>query len=395
VVLPKERVCIALEGGKPDQVPFLLECDYDYMAKAVGREPWEWAHADSLEQAKIHEARFMRHLSDLWPCWQGPSRTVLAQRKIVREGSNAYYLDLRSGRRFRIDRMGNLLDENGRPIALDGQGNPIEVRSWLASGGYRRSVETEADILELMGPVPPPQFWLEDGFLSNLEWLLPRYGDTYYLVFPLNTIFAEALDLFGGFEKGLIALYTKRRLFHQVLAAIVEWKKSRLRAGAALGAPGAWMTEYMAGTDIISPATYREFVFPYEQEVIREAHRLGLKVYLWYLGAVMPLVADIARLGVDALFPEQGRKGYEVNIVEIRRRVGDGLCLIGFNNERDLIDGNHQVLRQEMERQMRGAGKTGAFIMGTTIVTEEVSLAHVDYYQHLVGTIGAYPILSH
>ncbi|HUV89813.1 MAG TPA: hypothetical protein VMY80_09180 [Anaerolineae bacterium] len=50
---------------------------------------------------------------------------------------------------------------------------------------------------------------------------------------------------------------------------------SRLRAGAALGAPGAWMIEYMAGADIISPAKYREFVFPYEQAVVREAHRLG------------------------------------------------------------------------------------------------------------------------
>jgi len=60
-VLPRERVQIALEGGQPDRVPFLLECDHDYMAKAAGREPWEYIYADSLEQARIHED-FLDHV---------------------------------------------------------------------------------------------------------------------------------------------------------------------------------------------------------------------------------------------------------------------------------------------------------------------------------------------
>ena len=389
-MLPKERIQVALEGGMPDRVPLLLECDYDYMAKAAGREPWEWIHADSLEQAKIHEARFLRHPSDLWPCWQGPSRAALKQRRIVREGRNAFYVDHRSGRRFRIDRRGDLLDENGRPVLLDSEGNPTEARGWLASGGYPRAVETESDIPELLGPVPQPEFWIEDGFLSNLEYLLPRYGDTHFLAFPLNTLFAEMLDLFGGFEDGLVALHTKRQLVHKALESIVEWKKSRLRAGAALGASGAWMTEYMAGADTISPTMYREFVFPYEHELAREAHALGLKVYLWYLGAVMPLLPDIARLEIDALFPEQGRKGYEVDIVEVRRRVGNTMCLIGFNDELDLITGNQDALACEIQRQIEGAGRDGAFIMGTTIITEEVPVAHMDSYVEAVQRFGPY-----
>ena len=75
-MLPRERVQIALEGGQPDRVPFLLECDYDYMARAAGREPWEYIYADSLEQARIHEDFYRRHPSDLWKCWGGPPRRV-------------------------------------------------------------------------------------------------------------------------------------------------------------------------------------------------------------------------------------------------------------------------------------------------------------------------------
>ena len=393
-MLPKERVRIALEGGKPDQVPFLLECDYDYLAQAAGQEPWRFLHADCLQRARIHEAAYERHPCDLWKCWGGPSRAALRRREIVHEEGRVFYLNKKTGQRFEIDRRGDLIDENGRPLSLGWDGKPVEKKAaWLASNGYPRPVETEDDIAELVGPTPPPEYWIEDGFLSTLEYLLPRYGQTHFLMFPLNTIFADVLDLFGGFQEGLIALHTKRELFHKALETIVEWKLSRLRAGASLGAPGTWMIEYAAGADVVSPATYREFVFPYEREVVGEAHCLGLKVYLWYLGDVMPLLPDIGRLEVDALFPEQGRKGYEVDIVEIRRQLGDKICLIGFNNEQDLIEGNREALAQEIERQIRGAGRSGAFIMGTTIVTEEVPLEHMDYYIETVHQLGQYPSL--
>ena len=387
-MLPKERVQIALNGERPDRVPVMLECDFDYIAKAAGRAPWEWVQADSLEQARIHEACFLRHPRDLWPVWGGPSRAALQHRRIIREGDMAFYEDTRTGRRFRIAWNGDLLDEHGTPIELDSAGNPVAPGRWLASRGYARPVECESDIVELMGPVPALDHWTESGFFSNLVYLLPRYGKHFYLAFPLNTIFADALDLFGGFEEGLIALYTKPMLFHRVLETIVEWKKSRLRAGVALGAPGTWMIEYMAGADTISPRTYEEFVLPYQQEIAREAHRLGCQVYLWYLGHVMPLVPHIARLEIDGLFPEQGRKGYEVDIVALRRGLGDRLCLIGFNNERDLIEGNRQRLASEIARQIKGAGSSGAFIVGTTILTAEVSPDHVDFYLDTAHRLG-------
>jgi hypothetical protein len=391
-MLPKERAQTALEGGRPDRVPFLLECDYDYLAKGAGRQPWEYTHADCLERARIHEAFYRRHPSDLWKCWAGPSRSALRRRQILRQGERVLYLDSETGQRFGIDRRGNLLDDQGKPLFFRWDGRPVPQREagWLASSGYPRPVETEDDIVEMLGPAPPLEFWINDRFLSTLEYLLPRYGETHFLMFPLNTIFAEALDLFGGFQDGLIALHTKRTLFHKALEAVVEWKLSRLRAGASLGAPGTWMIEYAAGADVISPNTYREFVFPYEQEVLREAHHLGLKVYLWYLGDVMPVLPDLGRLELDALFPEQGRKGYEVDIVEIRRQLGGEICLIGFNDEQQLISGDREALSCEMDRQVQGAGVNGAFIMGTTIVTEEVPLEHMDYYIETVHRLGRY-----
>ena len=394
-MLSKERVRIALAGGMPDRVPFAMECDYDYLAVAAGREPWEFIYADCEERVRIHESFYQRHPSDLWKCWGGPSRSRMRKREIVLEQGRPHYLDKRTGRRYAIDRRGGLLDERGQAIALGPDGLAIDEREtarWVASNGYPRAVESAADIEELLGPVPPVEHWIEDGFLSTLELLLPRYGATHYLMFPLNTIFADALDLFGGFQEGLAALHTKRELFHRALETIVQHKISRLRAGASLGAPGAWMIEYCAGSDTISPAMFREFVLPYEQEVAREAHRLGLQVYLWYLGHLMPFLPDMRTLEVDGLFPEQGRKGYETDIVEMRRQLGERICLIGYNDEKQLIAGDRAALTAEIERQIRGAGRHGAFMMGTTIITEDTPLEHVDFYIETVERLGRYPL---
>jgi len=168
-VLPRERVRIALEGGQPDRVPFLLECDYDYMARAAGREPWEYIYADSLEQARIHEDFYRRHPSDLWKCWGGPSRSWLKCWQIVREQGAVFYLDTRTGRRFEIDRRGGLLDPHGRPITLNRDGEPVDGTAWLASDGCPRAVETEEDIAELLSPAPPPDYWV-NGLCSTGPW---------------------------------------------------------------------------------------------------------------------------------------------------------------------------------------------------------------------------------
>ena len=94
-------------------------------------------------------------------------------------------------------------------------------------------METEDDIVELLGPVPSLEHWVDDGFLSSLEYLLPRHGQTHFVAFPLNTIFADVLDLFGGFQEGLIAMKKKSRLFHKALEAIVERMRARSQRGEA------------------------------------------------------------------------------------------------------------------------------------------------------------------
>lgn len=391
---PKQRTEIALSGGMPDRVPTVLEFDFDYLVKISGLELWQYTYGDGLTRACMQEALFLRHPTDLWLCRTGPSIARQQQREIVRHDGQAYYLDKRTGRRFRLTAAGDLLGDHGQPVALGPNGEVYDKTGTNAplSARHPRPIESEADIVEALGPTPPVSYWIEDGWFATIQHLLPRYGEERFLAFTLNNIFAQAVDLFGGYEEGLVAMASNPRLFHRALEAITAQKLSRLRAGASLGAPGVWLISYYAGADTISPRSFEEFVLPYKREVVREAQRLGLKVWIWFLGDVMPMLPHVVAIGPDGLFPEQGRKGYEVDMAEVRRRVGDRMCLIGFNSEADLIAGRRAALTRGIAEQIEGAGGDGAFIMGTTILNAEVDPEHLDFYLATTREVGRYPL---
>ena len=94
----------------------------------------------------------------------------------------------------------------------------------------------------------------------------------------------------------------------------------------------------------------------------------------------MPLLEDIVELGVDGLVVEQPRRGYSTDPGEIRRIVGNGLCVYGWAPGWAMIQGDRQTISKTIETQIRGAGMDGAFVMGSTYLTNEVSCETVDFF---------------
>jgi uroporphyrinogen-III decarboxylase len=67
----------------------------------------------------------------------------------------------------------------------------------------------------------------------------------------------------------------------------------------AAGARFVWIGEGMASGSLISPALYRRFVLPYEQELAKELRRLGALSILHICGNIKPMLSDIAESEVD------------------------------------------------------------------------------------------------
>lgn len=104
----------------------------------------------------------------------------------------------------------------------------------------------------------------------------------------------------------------------------------------------------------------------------------------------MPILDQVMKLPMDALVLEQGRKGYDIDPVTIRKRVGPNFCLFGFGFENDYCIDNRAGLAREIRRQIEGAGRNGAFIAGTPIMPPNANPSTVDYYFNEVRRMGKY-----
>lgn len=366
----RERMRVAIAGGKPDRVPIAMVADFDFYCQAAGRPLWEFEYGDNESRAAIQRAARRRFPdNDFVYCWTGVSHQAAASRRVVMEEGQPFVEWLASGARTPI---------TPRPTAAVWHDRPGE--GVTSQSGYKEPITKESEIARALGPTPSAQSLVKAGYYDPLAYLRRDLGDNAYLSVSAHAIVPNSIDALGGFERGLIAMHDNPRLARTVVEQMALRRSAVIEAGAMQGADGAWIGGYLEGADLISPALWREVALPGHRIQVERARACGLQTLFWFLGDCMPLLEDLVELGIDALVVEQDRRGYSSDPAEIRRRVGTSLCVFGWNWELDFIHDRRERITHEVERQIRAAGAYGAFVMGTTYMTSEVSLEALDHF---------------
>jgi uroporphyrinogen-III decarboxylase len=347
-----------------------MVADSDFTAKAAGCPLWQLRHGDletRVELAATAHRRFPHNSFMLVAA--GRDRLTRESTRLVVEAGLPYIERLDTGERTPVS-----ADE----VAPDWD---IKGRQGITSrSGWENPPGTEAEIERRLGPAPSAEGLLESGVYDGVLALRRELGDEVYLGLVAHGIFPAAIDIMGGFEDGMLTLREKPGLFQALLEQLARRKAAVVEAGKHLGVDAAWLGGYLEGADLISPDLWRELVMPAHRLQVEAAHEAGLQALFWFLGDAMPLLHDLADLGIDALVLEQPRRGYSSDPIEVRREIGDAFCVYGWNWELDFIDDNRERITQEVERQIRGAGRDGGFIMGTTYLTAEARLDTIDFY---------------
>lgn len=375
--IPRERVEIALEGGKPDRVPIVPIYDFGYLTKCTGHDPREYVTASSAERIRLIEEAFLRHEVDGIFVHSGTTDEWANSHTI--EKCDGYWLvtNTKSGATHRLlpDGWGAEADGTQRPRAP-------------SHDGVSR-IQSADDLDRVVPPPPTEEDIAKSGRSGPLRNFVEKYPD-HHFSFQTGTPMVSAVGHCGGYVEALTTLATDRDLFKELVRRCAPHTLPVIAQGKKAGGRSAWFTSYYMAADSISPKDYAEIVFPFEQEVCQAAKEQGLYVLNWFLGDLMPILDKVMELPLDALVLEQGRKGYEIDPVEIRRRVGPKFCLFGFGYERDYCEFNRVGLSAELRRQFEGAGRDGAFIAGTPIMPPNAQPEAVDFYFAEARRIGVY-----
>lgn len=207
-----------------------------------------------------------------------------------------------------------------------------------------------------------------DDIKNKLNYEIQRIGEDGLL----QVLIRSPLDHRAGdaytTERMMMDYYEDRDLVKYILRRFQdEYTLRETRAFLEAGAKvifGSWY--YSSLSTGWSPQIFRELFVPLIKEHVELVHSYGA-IYEYYDdGKVMPIIRDLKDCGIDAFTtlcpPPMG----DVDIAQIKREIGDMVCLHGGVDLLHVIkEGTPQLIEQTVCKIVKAAGSRG-LILGTS-----------------------------
>ena len=360
----KERILDALSGGKPAVSPVAIDYMLLYLAERIERA-YVAAYRPRLErdgrvrpdpdedveiraQALLQAHGCFQEQDDWFQVSRIPIPEVLARRELVLEGNQVFEVNHAAGTR--------------RELLLDGE----EAKTEEMRQRFQRTSQLGLDKAGLLQELAQHResSRMARGNLRLVEILSGKMGDTRFLYTGESAPFWLLYDLLG-FEGTMTALLDAPKLVFEIMEVALEATLEYAQAFKDAGGHGIRVEECLVSADMISPRMYERFVLPYEERLFEQLRRMGLKSILYFCGDVMPRLPALCQLPIDALMVEESKKNFVIDIGEVRDTVGPDLCLLGNVDAYGILEKAAETeLAAEVGRQVRVAGRDGAFIVG-------------------------------
>jgi len=367
----KERCEAVLSGqslsGPPPVVPIY---DLGYVAKLSGGCSRDFITQGRDERIKYIEHALLRHDIDGNFVHIGTNNEFSEKHDLLDiKDSMHYYRHKETGEFFSMDEAGNKFGFDGEPVHM-------------MVSTFDSHIKRKEDIARVLSPPLTMDNVKKNGRYSPLEHLAKEYPDFHYssqIASPVIHVIQSC-----GYEAAMCMLLDEPDLMHEAVEYAYASECSRIELCKEFGARSIWLTSSFTGTDTISPACFREFAAPYERRLTEKAHELGLYVIYWFLGDMRGIMDDIGALPIDAILPEQPRKGYPVDIAALRNVMGRNRCVMSYTYETHFISADKQAINTTYEEQYELCGRSGAFAASTTIMPPDADPCAMDMYCEIV-----------
>ncbi len=187
-----------------------------------------------------------------------------------------------------------------------------------------------------------------------------------------NMHYLQAGQLMRGFQQFFVDLMTDRDLAHAILAKLHQAYLRRVEAFCR--ALGDWFDIAFLCDDLgtqqsglISPALYREMVFPYVSELVAAIKAHGKKVIMHSCGAMAKYIPFMIEMGVDALNPVQVSAN-GMNPRDLVREYGRDIAFWGggCDTQHALNASDPEAVRADVRRRLDEFGPD-AFLVFTQV----------------------------
>ncbi len=197
-----------------------------------------------------------------------------------------------------------------------------------------------------------------------------------------------------GISETMVAFYNDRQTFDRLLKIFGEYCQQVIKTVLELGAPVLWASWHNFGSAGWSPEIWREVFKPWIKAGIDLTHDYGAFYTYFDNGWIMPLLPDLAEIGVDIVCSLAPPPTGDVNLREAIQLVGDQICLWGYVDVIEVMyRGTPAEVRKAVRQAIAVAAPKGGFILGNSdSFMFETPQENIKAFFEAAHEFGHYPI---
>jgi MtaA/CmuA family methyltransferase len=147
---------------------------------------------------------------------------------------------------------------------------------------------------------------------------------------------------------------------HQLLEFCLDVSERYCLAQIEQGAHATSIGDSPSGPDMISPAYYREFAYPYVEKLIQRLKKRDIILAYHICGNATPIINDMVRSGADII--EVDQKSEQIPIKEAA--AGKATLLGPVDPSEVMASGTPQLVEEKCMEALKNLSPGGGFILG-------------------------------
>ena len=243
------------------------------------------------------------------------------------------------------DKFGTIwsLSEHGEPLPVEG---PIKGLNDLEGFDMASKVEQKD--------------------FAGVKYVIDRVGKDKAHFVTVADPFKILWNLRGGMENLFMDYVLNPQLVHGLARIATDYDKAAIDMAIRVGADVIFFPGDLAGelTTLMSPQHYREYVKPYQKEIVDHAHQKGVKIVKHSDGNMWPILDDLVEIGFDGFHPVQPQC---MDIAEVKKHLSGEVCVIGNIDCRDLLPfGTEKEVDKAVRETIGKAAPGGGYIISSS-----------------------------
>ena len=376
---PRERILAAMKLQKPDRIPVMCQFSFGHMLQQLNVSSSElWFDMNTFADGLLT-------LQELYK-FDGILTSLHGHKKNWRDEI------------IRFERNGEkeiLTFENKEMIF-----NPDElpmVKHLIATEKKKMEDINIEDIPDEISYIPVSQdlhFEIDlDNKLTIYDSIHERVNQIYSIHGEVTSPFDYFLD-YLGYENALMALIENAEKSKSILQKFTDGIVQLSSEMCTKPVDAIKISSPYAGMGFISTNMYREFVLPYESQIIKVIKDRGKFAYIHTCGAIndrLEIMQESGASGLECLDPPPIGN---VELEEAIGRIGDEMFIKGnIDSVHTLLQGSWQELTNDIIKRINAGKSTRGFILSTACsIAPHVPRERIQLLVQLAEKYGKYEV---